>query len=329
MIKLLDTFKNVLKEEAQAITDASRKINQDQIDTLVKIYQRLIESNGNLVFTGVGKSGIIAQKISSTFCSLGFPSFFMHPVEAIHGDLGRISNKDGIVYFSKSGTTEELIKLQKYINISKLNSIAIVGNIHTDLANSCSLVFDSSIKKEACINDLAPTTSTTLSLSIGDAMSVVFEKFINLSPESFAINHPGGFIGKSLKLKVEDIMIPINSCPTLSLKNTLRDAIVKMTEFPVGICSVLDEKLNLLGIMVDGDFRRILKEEKINFDNDINQYINHTPVIIQGNKLAYDGLELMQKRSSPISALPVLDSDNKFIGIIRLHDLLKEGFILK
>lgn len=322
-------FTRVLNDEANAIVEASTRVSDDSIKKLLALYERISVLNSNLIFTGIGKSGIIAKKISSTFCSLGLKSFYMHPVEAVHGDMGRICSNDAIVYLSKSGTTEEILKLQKYLPITKENSVCILGNIHSPLAKICDISFDASVEREACLNDLAPTTSTTLTLSIGDAMSVLYEKFSNLSPEKFAKNHPAGFLGKSLSLKINDLMISYENCPRLKATNTLKDAFMKMTENPIGICVVLDENDILDGIIVDGDFRRILGTNQTDFNIKLDQLINKKPITIKSDSLAYDALKLMQNRNSKISSLPIIDDENKFIGIIRLHELFKEGLFIK
>lgn len=318
--------KNVLNLEAQAIIRASERLRAKDIAKLTNIFTLLKNFGGNLIFSGVGKSGSIAQKISSTFCSLGLPSYFLHPVEALHGDLGRMSRSDGIVLISKSGTTEEILKLIPYLKTEKSMAIGLLGNTSSPIAEKCSLVFDCSVEKEACINNQAPTTSSTLTLAIGDAMAVVYEKIVGLSKEGFAENHPAGFLGKALHLRAKDLMCPFSQCPVLTETATLKDAIIEMTRFPVGGCAILDGDKKLLGLMVEGDIRRVFTSEENNLETPLEKLMNKSPVMIGPDCLALKALELMEKRKHQINILPIINENDVFLGFIRPHDLLREGF---
>ena len=190
-----------------------------------------VKSGGSLIVSGVGKSGNVANKIASTFSSLGLSSYFLHPVEALHGDLGRVTKSDAIIWISNSGTTEEITKLLPYIDIPKEMMVALVGNVASPIAKSCSIVLDAGVDKEACINNLAPTTSTTVAMALGDALAVLYESIVGLSKEKYAQNHPGGLLGKSLRLKVENLMIEKDQCGCIDQKSSLKDAVLAMTKF--------------------------------------------------------------------------------------------------
>ena len=322
----LKTARSVLELEADALIKASLRLRSESISKLVHIFESLEKRGGNLIFSGVGKSGSIAQKISSTFCSLGQASYFLHPVEALHGDLGRVGPFDAVVFISKSGATEEILKLMPYLKSDKSMFIGILGSVSSLIAEKCALVFDCSVEKEACLNNQAPTSSSTLALAMGDAMAVVYEQMIGLSKTGFASNHPAGTLGKALGLRVGDILCPRHKCPVLREDATLREVILAMTEFPVGGCAVLDEKERLLGIMVEGDIRRTFAKTDHGLDMLLGDLINKNPVVINPNWLAVEALELMENRSTPLNILPVVDRDDVFLGLVRLHDLLKEGF---
>lgn len=320
-----ELMKKVLELEANSILRVSNLLNEYTCSKLVDLFNRLGPSNSQIVFCGVGKSGLIAQKLSSTFASLGLRSIFLHPVEALHGDLGRISSSDSIVFLSKSGNTEEILKLLPFINNDKENLVALVGNTKNEIAKFCGIVIDCSVEKEACINNLAPTTSSTVALAIGDAMAVLYESVVNLSKEGFARNHPGGILGKSLVMKVKDLMWTLDKCPKLTKENTLKDAILEMTKNPAGACAILNNIGELEGILVEGDIRRNLAKDDNAINLKLENIMTKTPVVVQSNMLAYDALSVMENKERQIYVTPVLDG-KKFIGFLRMHDLLKEGF---
>ena len=326
MSENLKLFKDVLNIEAEAILAAKKKITEDKVNKLEKLFKKLISGNGSLVVIGIGKSGQIGSKLSSTFSSLGLSSYSLHPVEALHGDLGRVSKEDVFIFLSKSGTTEEIMKLIPYLPLQD-NTIGLLGNINSELGKLSSLVFDCSVEKEACINNQAPTTSSTLALAIGDAMAVLYEKYSGLSREGFAVNHPGGLLGKSLLMKVRSLMWPSSRCPILGPENTLEDAILKMTENNLGGCAVISEN-KFVGIIVEGDIRRAFTK-KYNLETKLETLVNQNPIFVSPDSLAVEALELMETRERQISILPVLSDQREFLGLIRIHDLLREGFSRK
>ena len=248
-------FTQVLFAEAKAIERAANNFEEITAQKLVSLFELLASTGGNLIISGVGKSGHIGTKIAATFSSLGLPSFFLHPTEAMHGDLGRVTKSDAIILISKSGTTEELLAMLPYVSIPQERIVALVGSKNSPIAKQAGIVVDASVEKEACLNDLAPTTSTTVTLALGDAMAVLYENVLGVSREKFAINHPAGLLGKSLSLTVDRLMLKASDCPVVGESATLQEAILAMTEKPVGMCAVLDSN-KLVGILVEGDIRR-------------------------------------------------------------------------
>lgn len=324
------TMTDVLRLEAKALEKAAALLDStgsEQVTKLADLFRELQESESALIFCGVGKSGIIAQKCASTFTSLGLPSFYLHPTEALHGDLGRLRKTDAIVFLSKSGTTEEILKLLPFLNTPKNRRIGLIGASTSPIGEQCSIVFDCSVEKEACLNNQAPTTSSTVALAMGDAMAVLLETLTGLSKEGFAVNHPGGILGKSLRMKVKDLMIKASSCPVVSTEQTLQEVILLMTKFPVGGCAIVDEG-KFKGILVEGDIRRTFTRENQGLKSRSGDIMNASPISINPEALAFEALELMENKSRSLQLLPVLEND-QFMGFIRLHELLKEGFSLK
>lgn len=320
-------FNQVLAKEARAIEAAAALNNEKTITKMIEIFGNLKANGGSLITVGVGKSGIIGQKISSTFSSLGLSSFYLHPTEALHGDLGRVKHNDAVLIISKSGSTEEILKLLPFLDISADSIIGLLGNVTSPLAQKCKVVLDCSVQEEACLNNQAPTTSTTVTLAIGDALAVIYEKLVGLSKEGFAQNHPGGFLGKSLSLKVSDLMVDRKECPTINLEESLQEVILKMTKFPVGLCAVIDNE-KFLGIIVEGDIRRTLSSPQKGLQTKVKDIYNPKPVATQSDILAFTALEIMESRTNPINVMPVIDQE-KFVGVLRIQDLFKEGFSKK
>lgn len=324
-VKLL---KNVLELEARSLNEAAKRITESHAQKLADVFRKLIAEDGQLVFCGVGKSGLIAKKLAATFSSLGRPSFSLHPTEALHGDLGRIRKTDVLVFISKSGTTEEILKLKTYLEHPSTQLIGLLGQVQSPIAQFCDLVFDCSVEKEACLNNQAPTTSTTVALGMGDAMAVLYEELVGLSKEGFAIHHPGGILGKTLRVRVKDLMVEAADCPTLFPHQLLREALVEMTARPVGACVVVNETGHFEGIIVEGDIRRTLTKDQRGVLAPLEDIMNRSPISIGPESLAIDALELMERRERPLNIIPVIES-GKVHGILRLHELLREGFSTK
>jgi arabinose-5-phosphate isomerase len=238
-----------------------------------------------------------------------------------------VGPEDAIVFISKSGTTEEILKVLPFLNIPKSRMVGLIGNRQSPIGENCSIVFDCSVEKEACINNQAPTTSSTLALAMGDAMAVLFEAQIGLSKEGFAINHPGGILGKSLRMKVKDLMIKSSQCAVVSSDQKLQDVILAMTKFPVSGCAVVDNG-KFMGILVEGDIRRTFTKANQGLDTLVAKILNSNPISIGPEELAFEALQKMESKTRSIQILPVIEK-SVFLGFIRLHELLKEGFSLE
>lgn len=324
-VSMHQVFLQVLEQEANAIEVAKNRISKKSVDQLTKAFESLVAFGGNLVFCGVGKSGLIGAKLASTFSSLGLPSWTLHPTEALHGDLGRLTEKDFFVFISKSGTTEEILKLIPFLNTPKEQRFGLLGNPGAEIATHCGFVLDCSVEKEACVNNLAPTTSTTVTLAIGDAMAVVYEQLVGLSKEKYAINHPGGLLGKTLRYQVKHLMVPARDCAIVNERASFQDVLFAMTQKPVNGCAIINDHEEFVGIIVEGDIRRTLVSESSGLETKIEKILNRNPIFVSPETLAFDAISMMESRERPLNLVPVIN-DKKFFGFLRLHDLLKEGF---
>lgn len=308
-----------LKIEAQAIEQLTHFINDD----FVAVVQLILNSNGRVVITGIGKSAIVAQKIVATLNSTGTPSIFMHAADAIHGDLGNIQKDDVVICISKSGSTPEIKVLAPLVKSFNNILVAITGDVNSFLAKQAHFVLNTFVETEACPNNLAPTSSTTAQMAMGDALAVCLLKQRGFTSKDFAKYHPGGALGKKLYLRVEDISSQ-NEKPVVSSNQTLKEVIVEISSKRLGVAAVVDSS-KLIGIVTDGDLRRMLQK-----DLDINtltakDIMSTSPKTIQQNSLAIEALHVMEDKS--ISQLLVVDENNVYLGVIHLHDLLREGII--
>ncbi|MFZ9002233.1 MAG: KpsF/GutQ family sugar-phosphate isomerase [Bacteriovoracaceae bacterium] len=315
----------VLTLASDSIKKAARRLDNETVMKVVDQLDSLKQRGGNLIFCGVGKSGLLGESLSATFASLGLKSFFLHPIEALHGDLGRVGSEDCVVLLSKSGNTEEVLKLIGHLPVSEAQLIGLVGNINSPIAKKCGLVLDCSVSKEACLNDQAPTTSSTLTLAMGHMMAIVFQKMVGLSREGFASNHPGGMLGKSLKMKVKDLMVAREQCPTLNQDKTLYEAIFEMSKSPLGGLAIMDGE-DFKGMIVEGDIRRtFVSEGEMAIKTPLKNIMNKNPISVAPHDSALMALKVMENRNRPLNIVPVIEKGS-FVGFIRLHDLLKEGF---
>jgi arabinose-5-phosphate isomerase len=308
-----------LKIEAQAIEQLTHFINDD----FVAVVQLILKSNGRVVITGIGKSAIVAQKIVATLNSTGTPSIFMHAADAIHGDLGNIQKDDVVICISKSGSTPEIKVLAPLVKSFDNILVAITGDVNSFLAKQAHFVLNTYVETEACPNNLAPTSSTTAQMAMGDALAVCLLKQRGFTSKDFAKYHPGGALGKKLYLRVEDISSQ-NEKPVVNSNQTLKEVIVEISSKRLGVAAVVDNN-KLIGIVTDGDLRRMLQK-----DLDINtltakDIMSTSPKTIQQSSLAIEALHVMEDKS--ISQLLVVDENNVYVGIIHLHDLLREGII--
>jgi arabinose-5-phosphate isomerase len=305
--------------EAGAIAKLASYINDD----FEKAVKAIAGCKGRIVISGIGKSAIIAQKIVATLNSTGTPSIFMHAGDAIHGDLGMVLQHDVVIVLSKSGESPEIKVLVPLIKNFGNTLIAIVGNIDSYLAKQSDIILNTTVTQEACPNNLAPTSSTTAQLVMGDALAICLMELNGFRSDDFARFHPGGTLGKKLYLRVLDLYIH-NEKPKVLPAQTLKEAIVEMTRKRLGITAVVDKEDNLLGIITDGDLRRML-ENNIAIDKiKVNDIMTVSPQTIEPGMLAVEALDMLRKKE--ISQL-VVTENGKYLGIIHLHDLVREGLI--
>ncbi len=288
-----------------------------------KIIQSIHEAKGRLIVSGIGKSAIVAQKIVATLNSTGTPALFMHAADAIHGDLGMITQDDVVMLISKSGESPEIKVLIPLINNFGNLLIGMVGNMDSSLAKQSNLVINTTVEKEACPNNLAPTSSTTAQMVMGDVLAVCLMQLNQFNNRDFAKFHPGGNLGKRLYLRVEDLS-KANEKPSVQLTATLKEVIVEITQNRMGVTAVVDENLELKGIITDGDLRRMLEKT-----NDISHIcardiLSNNPITIHPEAMAVEALELLKKHN--ISQLVVAEK-NSYKGIIHIHDLIREGIV--
>jgi len=311
--------KAVLINEAKAVENLTNYIDND-FEACVR---EIIQSRGRVVLTGIGKSAIIANKIVATMNSTGTPALFMHAADAIHGDLGMIQTQDIVICLSKSGNTPEIKVLVPLLKRRGSKLVALVSNKNSYLAQHADFVLNATIGEEACPNNLAPTTSTTAHLAMGDALAVCLLELRNFSSEDFAQYHPGGALGKQLYLKVEDV-ISNNQLPKVKPDALLRDVIIEISSKRLGATAVVDDASNLLGIITDGDLRRMLQKESNIANIKAADIMTRTPKTIDKTEFAVKALQMMQESS--ISQLVVVHG-LQVAGFIHLHDLLKEGIV--
>ena len=319
---MLKTARQVIRVEREALSYLLTKINSD----FEKACKLILNCQGRVVVTGMGKPGFIAQKLSATLSSTGTPSLYLHPAEAWHGDLGRVMKNDVVVALSNSGQTEEIVKLLPLIKKIGAKLIAFTGNPKSPLAKYSDIVLDVSVKKEACPLNLAPTASTTVMLALGDALALTLLGKKKFKAEDFAFYHPGGNLGKKLLLKVSDIMRTGKSHPVVSEKMKLKDVLYRITGARAGSASVVDRAGRLKGIFTDGDLRRYLKDAPDGrglMNVPIAKLMTRSPITIREDKLAAEALEIL--RSKKIDEVPVVDAKRCPVGLLDVQDLLKAG----
>jgi arabinose-5-phosphate isomerase len=318
--KILQIARNTVRIEAQALQNLEKEIDED----FARIVDLILNSDGRLVVTGIGKSANVATKIVATLNSTGTPSIFMHASDAVHGDLGIIQQNDIVLVLSKSGNTPEIKVLLPLIKNFGNPIIGMTANKDSFLARHSDYLLFTPMEKEACPNNLAPTTSTTLQMVMGDALAVALLYNKDFREQDFARYHPGGSLGKKLYLRVSDI-VSNNEIPVSKPNDNLKDVILEITKKRMGATAVLDKKGKIVGIITDGDVRRMLQEQ-----NDISQVfaedlMSAKPKTIDENEMAIKALRKMKENN--ISQLLVTNNKNEYIGMIHLHDLLKEGLI--
>ncbi len=320
--KVLTLARAVIENEAHAALALVPRLDQD----FVRACEYMLHCQGRIVVIGMGKSGHIANKIAATLASTGSPAFFVHPGEASHGDLGMITDKDVVIALSNSGETDEILTIVPLIKRLHVPLISLTGNPQSRLAREASVNLDVSVEKEACPLGLAPTTSTTVTLVMGDALAIALLESRGFTADDFARSHPGGRLGKRLLLHVADIMHRDAAIPTVAADATLSAALVEMTRKGLGMTTVIDANNKLLGVFTDGDLRRILDHGEVNVhQTKIADIMTRNCKSIQASQLAAAALQIMD--SKRINALPVVDQHDTLIGAINMHDLLRSGVV--
>jgi arabinose-5-phosphate isomerase len=313
--------KRVLRIERDALSSLINRIDPNFERVINVIYG----IKGRVIVTGMGKPGFIAQKISATLSSTGTPSLYLHPAEALHGDLGRVTKDDLILALSNSGETEEVVKFLPIVRKIGAKLVAMVGNTGSTLARNADYIIDTSVKREACSLGLAPTTSTTAMLAMGDALAVALLDKKGFKAKDFALFHPGGILGKRLILKVEDIMRKGRDNPIVNENYTVKRVLLAITKARAGSASVVDAKGKLTGIFTDGDLRRHLELQPDLINKKVKDFMTKNPTAIKKDRLAAEAFDLI--RSKKIDEVPVVDDKKRPIGLLDVQDLLKAGLV--
>ncbi len=317
--QIINKGKEVVRIEYEAILQLNSVIDESFAESVNLIYK----SNGRVVFTGMGKSGIIARKIVATMNSTGTAAIFMHPTDALHGDLGMVRKEDIVIILSKSGNTEELLNLVPMFKRIGIPIIGFLGQTNSKLARECNIVLNVGVKEEACPHDLAPTSSTTVALVMGDALAIALLELRGFTADDFALLHPGGNLGKRLSLRISELMINGNDIPIVMESTSLKDSILEITSKRLGVTCVVDSKGVLSGIITDGDLRRLLEKEINIKDLTAAEVMTTKPKTITKDLLASYAIQVMEKYN--ITSLVVVDNNKVPVGILHLHDLVKLG----
>ncbi len=314
----------VLRLEADAIARTANALPEDQVRRVVDL---LAQCKGKIVIVGVGKSGIIAQKIAATMTSTGSAALHLHPSDALHGGIGIINPDDVVMILSNSGETDEILGLLPALRRRQVPIIGIVGNLNSTLAKQADAVLDASVDQEACPLNLAPTTSTTVALALGDALAMTLMQVKGLTSDDFAVNHPAGQLGKRLTLTVSDLMHGGPANPKITTSAVWMDIVKGISDGGLGAVNVVDEAGRLRGIITDGDLRRAIQQCNASSLADLQceAIMTKDPIVADRELLAYDALRLMEDRPSQISVLPVVDRDGICVGLIRVHDIVRSG----
>jgi arabinose-5-phosphate isomerase len=311
----------LLRLEASAIERAADRLDPSSVGRAIEL---ISSCKQKIVVMGVGKSGVIAQKIAQTLTSTGTVAIFVHPSDAMHGSLGVVTSGDVVMLLSNSGETDELVAMQPALASREVSVIAIVGNTKSTIARKADVVLDASVDKEACPLNLAPTTSTTVALAIGDALAMTLMESRGLTPEDFAANHPAGRLGKRLTMKVSDLM---HDSPDISPEAGWIEVVKAISKFALGAVNVVDAHGKLIGIVTDGDLRRTIERTGVDGLSSLSaeQMMTAAPITVRADTLAFDALQLMENRESQISVLPVVDETGNRVGLLRLHDVVRSG----
>ena len=315
----IERGKEVIRIEANAIAELEKRVGEN----FAKAVELIFSSKGRLVVTGMGKSGIIGRKIVATLNSTGTPAMFLHPSDAVHGDFGMVRKEDVVICISKSGNTSELNQLIPLFKRIGVPIISVLGNTESKLAQESDIVLDVSVKEEACPYDLAPTSSTTAAIVMGDALAMALLDKRKFTKEDFAFYHPGGMLGKRLLLKIEEMMVTGDAVPKVKQHVPIKDAILEMTSKRLGATCVIDENEKLVGIITDGDLRRLLQKTTDLTNLTAEMMMTRHPKTIFKDALAAVALQEMEAHK--ITQLIVIDNERHPIGMIHLHELVEAG----
>ena len=311
--------RRVLRLEREALAEAERRLDGE----FARAVALVADSGGRVIVAGVGKSGLIGRKIAATLTSTGTPATFLHPVEGVHGDLGLVGAEDVAILLSKSGATEELLALLQHLKRLGVRTIAVTGDAASPLARHADVSLDAWVREEACPHDLAPTTSTTVALALGDALAVALLEEKGFRAEDFARFHPGGALGRRLLTTVADVMLR-DDLPVLPPDATMRAAVVQLAERR-GIVIVCDDDRRVLGVVTSGDFTRLLEREERWLDVPLGAQMRRDPQVARADELGSAVVYRMEQRG--IMAMPVLDDDGRLVGVVHLHDLMRAGAV--
>lgn len=318
-MNLIAIAQETLHIEANALTTAAARLDH----TFIEAIEIILATKGKLVITGVGKSGLVGAKMAATFASTGTSSFFLHPTEALHGDLGMISKGDTLLAISSSGESEELTKILPHIKRFEIPLIGLSSNPNSSLAKYADVFLDISVEKEACPLGVAPTSSTTLTMALGDALAVTLMKHKGFKEQDFASFHPGGSLGKKLFIKIKDLMQDTN-LPIINTKSSLKEAVFTMTEGKIGTVLIVDEDKRFVALLSDGDLRRALMHEGFSLDQLAIDYASKNPKHYHNTELlASEALEIIENER--IQLLPLVDTQGKILGVLHIHDLINAG----
>ena len=324
MEAMLEHAQEVLRMEAEAILELVPRIDKN----FAAAVNLILECQGRTVITGMGKSGLIGRKMAATLASTGTPSFYLHPAEGIHGDLGMVTASDVVIALSNSGETGEVLNILPSLRRIGAKIIAMVGNANSTLGKNADVILDVGVSKEACPLGLAPTSSTTAALAYGDALALALLKKHNFTASQFAIFHPGGSLGRKLLLTVGNIMHKGEENPTVLADTTVQEALFVITDKGLGAVSVVDKNGIMQGVLTDGDIRRGLSKGVDFLQRPVSELMTANPKTITEDKLAAQALHLMESnKPKPITVLPVLDENRKVIGLLHMTDLVRQGVV--
>ena len=317
-VEMIEKAKEIIRENIKSL-----ELTESRIDENFERAVEVVRDARKVIVSGIGKSGLIARKIAATMTSMGIRSVFLHPVEALHGDLGIAEEGDVAILLSKSGTTEELSGITPYIRKRGIKIISILGNTEAHLAQISDIVLDGGVEREACLYNVAPTTSTLVALALGDALAVCAMKARENTLEDFAKNHPKGQLGKNLTIKVKDVMHKGDDIPIVKLGSSFRESMITMTEKKLGCCCCVNDRAEFSGIITDGDVRRALQRYDEIKDLKVEDVMTKNAISIGEDLFLGEALAVMEERESQIAVLPVIDEAKRCRGVIRLHDIVR------